>query len=230
MVPSSANRAREATVSLGAEEAVGSDSQSNDEGCKHSEVHDVSEGEELRAPGDDVARDGHDARGVHSAHGDDDDAGGDRGVRGAGGVHVGAAPGGHDDGGAHGGHFDGVRGVRGADAHGDRFDDVRGAHFDGDHGAHDVGDDDAHDFGDVHGAGGDGCRGVDGGGAVRGATLSYRSDGVELEVATDQDILPEEVVGPGSGGRMPGTTRRNAAFSLYPVRGAVHQDRHGPIG
>lgn len=179
----------------------------------------MSEGEELRAPGDDVARDGHDARGVHSAHGDDDDAGGVHVC--AHGVHVGAAPGGHDDGGAHGGHFDGVRGVRGADAHGDRFDDVRGAHFDGDHGAHDVGDDAAHDFGDVHGAGG---------GAVRGATLSYRSDGVELEVAIDQDILPEEVVGPGSGGRMPGTTRRNAAFSLYPVRGAVHQDRHGPIG
>lgn len=222
MVASCATRAQEAKVSLGAEEAVGSDSRSNDEDCKHSGFHDVSEAEELRAPG---VGDIHDVRDAHFAHGDDDGAGGDRDVRGAGAVHVcardvrgGAAPGDHDndDGG-----------------HGDHFEDVRGAHFGGDHGAHDVhdvDDDEVHDFGGVHGAGGAGCHGVDDDGAFRGATLSYRSDGVGLGVATDRSVLPVGVVGPGSGGRMPGTIRRNAAASLSPVRGFARQDRHDPIG
>lgn len=222
MVPSFATRALEAKVPLEAEEAVGSGSQSNDEGCKHNGFHDVSEAEELRAPGDGVA----------------DDVHGDRDVRGADGVHVcardvrvGAAPDDHDDDdGNHGGHFDVARGAHGGDAHGDHFGRVRSVHD-----AHDVRaggalvGDDAHDFGGVHGTGGAFGHGVDDGGAVRGATLSYRPDWGGLGVATGRDVLPVGVVGPGFDGRMPGTTRRSAASFRSPVHGAVRQDRHGPI-
>lgn len=248
MVASCATQAQEAEVSLAAEEEAGSGSLLNGEGCKHSGILDESEAGELRSLGDGLARGVHDARGAHSAHGDGDGDGAD-------GVHVCAHA--FHDGAAHGGHFDdahGARGAHGGGAHCDHFG-VRVVHFGaGGHGAHDAhyfgggalgGDDAAQgdvggaDVLDVGGADDAGARGAggvdahgvgDGGAAVHGATLSSRSDEVGLEAAIVRDDLPEGAVGPGSGGRMPGTSRHNVVSSRTLGHEADHQDQHDPIG